>query len=828
MKGTNGPGETRFFPKNLVSDPASDARSRRDLTVWVTLFFLLVWALFTHAHVGSFNDRSRLAAIESRVARGTWIIDESPFSRTVDRIFVDGHFYSDKPPVLTFIASGVYTVLHRGFHLSLDASPCDFDQPPCHCRALCDDDPDWAYYLLTLTLVGLPSALMLALFYHLTGGLGLSNPAALLLTATLGLATQVFPYSTVLNSHVPAAACLLAGFYALLRAHKSDSQDDDGPLDRARGWIKAPSEWRHRKPPFRWRGIRGLAVSAWLFVAGLLTALAFTFDLASGLFFVAFFGYATWATLAKVRHQTSDRRHLPLPGTASLSRLRTTFARFARHLPWPYLLGGLLPIALMIFLDYQIVGNPLPPYMYTRGYDYPGSRFPQTIAGNRSPENVLLYGLRLIVGDRGLFAFNPVLLWAVVALVRVWRNCSSTDSKRCAGWPRAAAVIGLTSGLFALYFILFTDNFGGAAYGPRWYTVFIPLLFIFVAVDWRDRISKGSLGRAGFWVRGFLFLALAGISFANSYQGALNPWRAVPPLLRLEHAQPGWREPVDMALSGVTFEEIAPDLQAAFAIRRVDKRWFDARSCLVIPPGPTWFFVDPGTSLDPVLAERSGLATGGDMACYADLQPAWDVYLEQVATSAWASPALVPPDSDPSSKTPVLLPVGFGGQFTLLGYELLTEEPAAGAEVVLLTAWRVEAEPEPPLALFVHLLDPQGHIRGQFDGLGANPDGLRPGDLLLHVHRLAIAPDAPPGRYWLQMGLYNPETGARLPVAGHDADRLLLTQVDLTLPRSDRGRLEWVDFILPRSDGGRLRRMEDIRGQISPSPVPTGEGWGGG
>jgi len=40
-----------------------------------------------------------------------------------------------------------------------------------------------------------------------------------------------------------------------------------------------------------------------------------------------------------------------------------------------------------------------------------------------------------------------------------------------------------------------------------------------------------------------------------------------------------------------------------------------------------------------------------------------------------------------------------------------------------------------------------------------------------------------------------------LPVAGHDADRLLLTQVDLTLPRSDRGRLEWVDFILPRSDG---------------------------
>ena len=92
------------------------------------------------------------------------------------------------------------------------------------------------------------------------------------------------------------------------------------------------------------------------------------------------------------------------------------------------------------------------------------------------------------------------------------------------------------------------------------------------------------------------------------------------------------------------------------------------------------------------------------------------------------------------------------------------------------------------------------------DGFGANPDSLRPGDLLLHVHRLATAPDAPPGRYWLQIGLYNPETGARLPVAGYDTDRLLLTQIDLPLPRSGGGRLEWVDL---------------------PFPVSTGEDWSG-
>ncbi len=706
--------------RNVVPAPALQAGARPRLTAWVALFFFLVWAFFTHSHVGSANDRSRMATIESLVQRGTWIIDESPLSRTVDRIFVDGHFYSGKPPVLTFIASGVYAVLHNGFHLSLDAGWCDLDESPCHCRAFCDDSPDWAYYLLTLTLVGLPSALMLALFYHTTGLLGLDNPAALLLTVTLGLATQVFPYSTVFNSHLPATACLLAGFCALLKGGIFRSVNPANPL-----FSCTQNDHNAR---------------CWLFVAGLLTALAFTFDLGVGLFFVAFFGYAVWS------HQ---RR------------------------AWPYLLGGLFPIALMVLLDYRIVGNPLPPYMYTPGYDYPGSRFPQTIAGNRSPEHPVIYGLRLLFGGHGLFAFNPVLLWAVVALVRVWRD-------RASRLRVSAALVGLTSSLFALYFILFTDDFGGVAYGPRWYTVFIPLLFLFVAVEWRTQVLRKPASKSGSWTRGLLFLVLACISLANGYQGALNPWRTATPLLRLEYAPPEQREPVDVALSGVTFEEIEPYLLAAFSTRHVDKRWFDARSCLVIPPGPVWLFIGPGTPLDPALAERSGLPSCGEATCHVDLRPTWDAYREQLVTSAWTSPLLVPSDADPSQRTVVPLPAGFGSQFTLLGYELLGGEPRAGTEVALITAWRIEGKSEPPLALFVHLLDPQGHVGGQCDGLGVAPDSLHPGDVLLHVHRFTVAPDAPPGRYWLQLGLYNPDTMARLPLTSQETDRLLLTQIEVT------------------------------------------------
>ena len=98
---------------------------------------------------------------------------------------------------------------------------------------------------------------------------------------------------------------------------------------------------------------------------------------------------------------------------------------------------------------------------------------------------------------------------------------------------------------------------------------------------------------------------------------------------------------------------------------------------------------------------------------------------------------------------------------------------------MLITAWQAEGKPEPPLSIFVHLLDPQGRVAGQFDGLGANPDGLRPGDVLLHVHRFTVAPDAPPDRYWLQVGLYDPKTLARLPLESQASDRLLLTQVEV-------------------------------------------------
>jgi hypothetical protein len=51
-----------------------------------------------------------------------------------------------------------------------------------------------------------------------------------------------------------------------------------------------------------------------------------------------------------------------------------------------------------------------------------------------------------------------------------------------------------------------------------------------------------------------------------------------------------------------------------------------------------------------------------------------------------------------------------------------------------------------------------------------------PGDVFVQRNSLPLAADVPPGRYWVQVGLYALTTGERLPVVGKAVagDRLLL------------------------------------------------------
>ena len=88
------------------------------------------------------------------------------------------------------------------------------------------------------------------------------------------------------------------------------------------------------------------------------------------------------------------------------------------------------------------------------------------------------------------------------------------------------------------------------------------------------------------------------------------------------------------------------------------------------------------------------------------------------------------------------------------------------------------ANPPPPgvyngprLAVFAHLLAADGGLLAGDDGFWADPLTLRPGDHLLQIHHLTAPPASPCA---VEIGLYDPLTGERVPRVGADEERVVL------------------------------------------------------
>jgi len=70
----------------------------------------------------------------------------------------------------------------------------------------------------------------------------------------------------------------------------------------------------------------------------------------------------------------------------------------------------------------------------------------------------------------------------------------------------------------------------------------------------------------------------------------------------------------------------------------------------------------------------------------------------------------------------------------------------------------------------MHLIDASGNLRGQHDSppaSGAWPTtAWIPGQVVADPYVIPISTEAPTGDYYLELGLYDPVTGQRLPVVG--------------------------------------------------------------
>jgi hypothetical protein len=153
----------------------------------------------------------------------------------------------------------------------------------------------------------------------------------------------------------------------------------------------------------------------------------------------------------------------------------------------------------------------------------------------------------------------------------------------------------------------------------------------------------------------------------------------------------------------------------------------------------------------------------GEYAWHLTLEPVANVPNGQASTDL-ASVIHISAPSHSFVAPPVDIQVNtrLGDVATLMGaqVESNTSDLSAGSPVTVTLVWRVEKTPSVSFHVFLHLLDPDGNLVAQSDGIPAEwsrpTTGWLPGEYISDAHMLTIPSNTRPGNYHLAVGLYTP------------------------------------------------------------------------
>lgn len=387
------------------------------------IFLVILLILIIQPQVRSPNDASRMATIQSLVESHSFIIDNSIFVNTDDKVFINGHFYSDKIIMPSIIGSIIYFPLFLlGIKLNLGSN--------------------LAYYLITLFTVKLFWLVGLIAFYSALEKTNINDKSRLSLSIALAVGSLYFTWSTVFNNHILAGSFLIIGYYFLLKTKQPHSD------------LK------------------------YLFLTGFFLSLAGAVDIPSYIFYVIFLIYLL----------------LDLDKKTNII---------------PYILSGILIILPIIYIQYTITGSIIPVQLNKTFYDYPGSPWIlDQLPGLGVNQGLFLftYSFTALFGSKGFLLYNPFLFLAIVYLF------FEIKSKR--SFWKEALVISISSLIILLYYLVFTNNYGGWSYSIRWFVPFIPLLFFFIYPFFEDFTDNKRI----------LFTFLFILSSTIAVIGIINPW----------------------------------------------------------------------------------------------------------------------------------------------------------------------------------------------------------------------------------------------------------------------------------------------------------------
>jgi hypothetical protein len=363
--------------------------------VLVVVAAATVVVLSCQHYAGSWNDGSRLATVESLVDRHTWAIDDSIFVQpqrvqssssspyppnnaalaargTMDKLFINGRYYSDKSPVPALLMAGIYWILQTASGVRADT----------HTDAFC--------FWMTLGTSG--SAFIVAVVcVYLTSRLQrLSLPWCVALTSSFALATVAPVYSRHVNNHILLLAVASLSLSGVIHQSVRD---------------------RTGRSPLTW--LAGL---------GTLAGLAYTIDLGAGpLFLAGMFGVTAY------RYRMAKQI-----AVFAVSALPWVLLHHALN----FMIGGTIRPANAVAEFFQWPGSPFDANNLTGGWCHPSlghflAYAADLLVGKRGflgHNLALCLAIPSAIGLRRRLREMPEVLFAVSWSVGTWLLYASTST----------------------------------------------------------------------------------------------------------------------------------------------------------------------------------------------------------------------------------------------------------------------------------------------------------------------------------------------------------------------------------------------------------------
>ena len=122
------------------------------------------------------------------------------------------------------------------------------------------------------------------------------------------------------------------------------------------------------------------------------------------------------------------------------------------------------------------------------------------------------------------------------------------------------------------------------------------------------------------------------------------------------------------------------------------------------------------------------------------------------------------------------LDLRLGDQIALLGYDLPDSRVKPGESLLLTLYWQAQGPTDVAYTVFTHLLEPEGRVVAQRDNPpqdGAAPTtGWLADEVVADEYQIPIPLELPPGPFQIEVGMYDPATGERLPMYDTRDNRL--------------------------------------------------------